>query len=238
MIDSCFAKSTCRSSAPCPPVVAPHVTRRPPRASARTLFGQVASPTCSMTTSTPRRFVRRLISSAMSWVWWLITWKAPSARARSTFASEPAVAKTRAPADRTVSRRRPIHSPTYDFTRDIAARDVRQWNSHPRQTAAFPDVEVVQRAGAHADQDVVGAEFGIGRLLEPQDLRSAMRMKSNGAQAGDGTSDGVGRQDGGVAVGQRTEIVADRLQIADHHRHEAGRIEMLGHDAGDIVTVV
>src|SRR5581483_2236519 len=65
-IVNCLANRACKSSVPAPPVVAPQVTRRPPRARDRTLLGQVASPTCSMTTSTPRLFVRRLTSSAMS----------------------------------------------------------------------------------------------------------------------------------------------------------------------------
>src|SRR5690349_7044455 len=65
-IESRFANRACRSSAPWAPAAAPQVTRRPPRASERTLFGRVAPPTWSMTTSTPRRFVSRLISSATS----------------------------------------------------------------------------------------------------------------------------------------------------------------------------
>ena len=36
------------------PLVAPQVTNRPPLASARMLPGQVAAPTLSITTSTPR----------------------------------------------------------------------------------------------------------------------------------------------------------------------------------------
>ena len=58
--DNCFANKARRSMPTWGPVVAPHVTRRPPRASERMLFAHVASPTCSMTTSTPRRFVSRL----------------------------------------------------------------------------------------------------------------------------------------------------------------------------------
>ena len=87
-IDSCLENSALRLSAPLAPVVAPQVTSRPPRASARTLLAQVASPTCSMTTSTPRLFVSRLISAAMSCRWWLITSDAPSARARSSLSSD------------------------------------------------------------------------------------------------------------------------------------------------------
>ncbi len=71
-IESCLENSALRLSAPLAPVVAPQVTSRPPRASARTLLAHVASPTCSMTTSTPRLFVSRLISSAMSCRWWSI----------------------------------------------------------------------------------------------------------------------------------------------------------------------
>src|SRR5277367_161757 len=84
--------------APSKPVVAPQVTRRPPTARLWMLLSHVAWPTCSNTTSTPRRLVKRFTSSAIFCVVWLITASAPSSLAFSSFASEPAVAMTRAPA--------------------------------------------------------------------------------------------------------------------------------------------
>jgi len=53
-IDTSFAKRWRRSSFTSNPVVAPQVTRRPPRARQLTLSCQVAAPACSKTTSTPR----------------------------------------------------------------------------------------------------------------------------------------------------------------------------------------
>ena len=52
--DHCLLKRNRRSSLTSQPVVLPQVTRRPAGASDSKLFGHVAAPTCSKTTSTPR----------------------------------------------------------------------------------------------------------------------------------------------------------------------------------------
>ena len=59
----------------------------PPHLRARTLVSQVASPTCSKTTSTPRRSVIFLISSLTSCLLRLMTWAAPSSLAISSLSS-------------------------------------------------------------------------------------------------------------------------------------------------------
>src|SRR5205085_3173301 len=53
------------------PVVAPHVTRRPPLARQRSESSHVASPTFSTTTSTPRRAVSARTSWTTDCVRWL-----------------------------------------------------------------------------------------------------------------------------------------------------------------------
>ena len=48
------------------------------------------------------------------------------------------------------------------------------------EPAALPQVEVIQRARAHADEHLAGIELRIGRVLVPQDLRSAVLVESDG----------------------------------------------------------
>ena len=94
----CFWKIRRMSSSGFGPLVAPQVTSRPPRASARTLPAQVAAPTSSITTSTPRFCVSPQTSFEKSVVAWLMSTSAPSCRARSSFSSLLEVTKTCAPA--------------------------------------------------------------------------------------------------------------------------------------------
>ena len=70
------------------PDVAPQVTSRPPFARQRNDSSHVASPTFSITTSTPRFAVSARISAATLWVVWLIVTSAPRSRARASFSSE------------------------------------------------------------------------------------------------------------------------------------------------------
>jgi hypothetical protein len=55
MMEICFQKTWRTSVSQIGPEVPPQVTRRPPLASVRRAPGQVAAPTFSSTTSTPRR---------------------------------------------------------------------------------------------------------------------------------------------------------------------------------------
>ena len=66
-----------------------------------------------------------------------------------------------------------------DFPRDIAPRDVRQGNADAFDAASLPEIEVVERAGADANDRMAGARFRIGRLLELQDFGTAMTVESN-----------------------------------------------------------
>ena len=78
----------------------------------------MASPTQSITTSTPRFPVRARISLATSCVWWLSTTSAPNTRARSSFASLPDVTHTRT--ERLADReRRQRNAPTNPANEDL-----------------------------------------------------------------------------------------------------------------------
>ena len=46
------------------------------------------------------------------------------------------------------------------------------------EAAALPDVEEIQRAGAHADEDFARLQFRIRRILVPQHFGTAMRPMS------------------------------------------------------------
>ena len=60
------------------------------------------------------------------------------------------------------------------FAGDVAAQDVRHGESHAGDALAQPEVEVVQRAGAHADQDLVGADLGVRGVFVDQHLGPAV----------------------------------------------------------------
>src|SRR5262249_11448728 len=49
-----------------------------------------------------------------------------------------------------------------DLAGDVAAGDVRQWNRHTREPAPLPQVEMVQRAGPHANSASPGPGSGSG----------------------------------------------------------------------------
>ena len=48
------------------------------------------------------------------------------------------------------------------------------------EPSPFPHVQEIQRAGAHADQDLAGIELRLGRVLVPQDLGAAMLVEPDG----------------------------------------------------------
>src|SRR2546430_2160693 len=139
------------------PEVAPQVTSRPPRASARMLPAQVAAPTFSITTSTPRFSVMPQTSFEKPVALWLIRTLAPIALARSSFSWLLEVTKTRAP---------------------VGAADV--GGGHFRDAAvAGEEVQVVEGGGPKRDQDLTGARLRGWRLLVAEYLRAAVLVKSN-----------------------------------------------------------
>ena len=50
---------------------------------------------------------------------------------------------------------------------------------HTRQTSAHPQVKMVQRTGAHADQNLVLAQDGIGGVFVFENFRAAELMNAN-----------------------------------------------------------
>ena len=67
-----------------------------------------------------------------------------------------------------------------DFARDIGAGNVRQRNRHAVETAPLPQIEVIERARAHAD-DRVPRQFGrVGRVFVDEHFRPAVLMKPDG----------------------------------------------------------
>jgi hypothetical protein len=57
---------------------------------------------------------------------------------------------------------------------------MRQRNRDPRQAATLPEVEMIQRARAHAHECFAGTRHRIRRVLVAQDLRAAVLMESDG----------------------------------------------------------
>ena len=95
-IVSCFHQIRCRFAGGFGPVVAPQTAIRPPARAAASEVAQVASPTCSRTTSTPLP-VASFTARRTSPVAWLTVASAPSSRARSSFSSLEEVTSALAP---------------------------------------------------------------------------------------------------------------------------------------------
>src|SRR2546425_1187791 len=154
-------------------------------------MSQVAMPTCSNTTSTPRRSVRRFTSSRMFCLLWLIVSSAPNSRALRSFSSLPAVvgAGQALLAQPAAHPRRKHHLLPHlevcyqladlgDLARDVAAGDVGHGESDAWQAAPHPQVKVVERARPHAHQDLVSADLGLGHFGVAQHLRPTMLRKN------------------------------------------------------------
>src|SRR5258706_9154361 len=62
---------------------------------------------------------------------------------------------------------------------NVVAENVRQRDLDPRQTAAYPHVEMIQRAGAHFDQDFVGFDLRIGDLGNLENFRTAVLFEGD-----------------------------------------------------------
>src|SRR6185369_1197512 len=77
--------------------------------------------------------------------------------------------------DRHVRRRRRDH-----LAGDVAAGDVRHRDADAGQAAPRPQIEVIERTGTDAHQDLAWHEVRIRRLLVAKDVRASMLMKTNG----------------------------------------------------------
>jgi len=62
---------------------------------------------------------------------------------------------------------------------DVAAEHVRHGELQPGNTCPHEQVEVVQRAGADADQHLIGADCRLGGVLVHEHFRSAMLMNAS-----------------------------------------------------------
>jgi hypothetical protein len=68
-----------------------------------------------------------------------------------------------------------------DLAGNVAARNVRQRDGNVGQSAADPEIEMVEGAGAHADEDFVGAKRGNRRVGVLQNFRAAVLLKDDGS---------------------------------------------------------
>jgi hypothetical protein len=71
-----------------------------------------------------------------------------------------------------------------DFAGDIAAGDVREGNGNAGQSAADPEVEVVQAASMDADEDVGGAEVRFVDVGVVEDAGVAVVVEEDGFHEG------------------------------------------------------
>ena len=63
------------------------------------------------------------------------------------------------------------------FAGNVAAKNVRQRDA--AQPAAHPQIKMIQRAGAHANEDVIFAQNGIRRVFILKNFRTAEFMNAN-----------------------------------------------------------
>ena len=63
------------------------------------------------------------------------------------------------------------------FAGDVAAENV--WQLHSRKTLAHPDVEMIQRTGAHSNQHLIIADLWIGHIFVSQNFRPAELMNAD-----------------------------------------------------------
>ena len=63
------------------------------------------------------------------------------------------------------------------FARYVAAENV--WQRHATQAPTRPQIQMIQRAGANADQNVIFAQNGIGRVFVLKNFRTTEFMNPN-----------------------------------------------------------
>jgi hypothetical protein len=66
-----------------------------------------------------------------------------------------------------------------DFAGDVAAWNVRHGNFHARNAAANPEIQVIDRTGAHTDENFVGARAGIGDFSDAENFGAAVLGEDN-----------------------------------------------------------
>jgi hypothetical protein len=76
---------------------------------------------------------------------------------------------------------KPIIAHCHDFTRDVAAQNVRQVYSG--KSFAHPDIEMVHGASFDPDQNLVLAGLRVGNVLVAKNLRTSEFVDANGFHA-------------------------------------------------------
>jgi hypothetical protein len=71
-----------------------------------------------------------------------------------------------------------------DDTGDVAAGNVRERDRDTRDALAYPEIEMVEGAGVHADEDFAGAEFGFGGVGAAEDVWATVVIEENGFHVG------------------------------------------------------
>jgi hypothetical protein len=66
-----------------------------------------------------------------------------------------------------------------DFAGNIAAGNVGKRNGNAGQTVAHPEIEMIEGAGANADEDFVGVEVRFGNIGVMEHTGVAMLVKDN-----------------------------------------------------------
>jgi hypothetical protein len=69
-----------------------------------------------------------------------------------------------------------------DFACDIGAGNVRERQRDSFHAAALPEIEMIQRARANANQCLAGTGDGIIGVFVAENLGSSMRVETNGFQ--------------------------------------------------------
>src|SRR6266702_1491033 len=72
-----------------------------------------------------------------------------------------------------------IRADLSDLARNVASGNVRQRNRHVRQTAADPEVKVIQRAGLDAHENLIWLDLWLGVVLVLENFRPAVLMKND-----------------------------------------------------------
>ncbi len=112
-----------------------------------------------------------------------------------------------------------------DGPRAVGAEDPRL--RHGREALAHPEIEVVERAGAKADEHLAGRGLGVGRVLVPQDVGASVLVDSYGFQGTMGSMTGpelsrLGEELGLDAVGAAPVAAYTETERHIRERRERG----------------
>jgi hypothetical protein len=67
-----------------------------------------------------------------------------------------------------------------DGAGNIAAGNMRERDGNARDSAAHPEVEMIESAGVDADDDFAGARFGFGNVGVAEDVGAAVVVEKDG----------------------------------------------------------